>query len=277
MITVGGEPTLFNCEFINNSSGLYSGGMHSYEASPTLINCLFSGNGADAYDGGAFYAGTIFARGPTLTNCTFNRNSAGREGGGLYVGGTFPGVPPPLITNCIFRANTDEGGLDESGQIHASAAVINYSCIQGWTGGWGGMGNHGDDPVFVPGPEGCYYLSQKAAGDELNSPCVDAGTGSAADLELDTMTTRSDEVGDTGIVDMGYHYPITGRALVMGDFDRDQRVNLRDFARVQECLTASPQGNPVFVSPCCRIFDFEPDADVDLSDHSGFVPAMTGP
>jgi len=63
------------------------------------------------------------------------------------------------------------------------------------------------DPRFTTGPWGDYYLSQKAAGQRENSPCIDAGSDLSANLGLAQKTTRSDGVVDTGIVDIGYHYP----------------------------------------------------------------------
>jgi hypothetical protein len=63
------------------------------------------------------------------------------------------------------------------------------------------------DPIFVSGPWGDYYLSQKAAGQDKDSPCLNAGSDLAANLGLAQMTTRTDGVLDTGKVDIGYHYP----------------------------------------------------------------------
>ena len=51
----------------------------------------------------------------------------------------------------------------------------------------------------------------------------------------------------------------------MGDFDRDLDVDLADFAEFQSCLTGS---EPLDVSPCCRIFDFEYDGNIDLDDYA---------
>ncbi|OGP58914.1 MAG: hypothetical protein A2V67_20785, partial [Deltaproteobacteria bacterium RBG_13_61_14] len=51
-----------------------------------------------------------------------------------------------------------------------------------------------------------FYLSQTAAGQGADSPCVDAGGDLASDLGLDAYTTRTDGVLDSGTVDMGYHY-----------------------------------------------------------------------
>jgi hypothetical protein len=46
---------------------------------------------------------------------------------------------------------------------------------------------------------------------------MDAGSDSAANLGMDIFTTRTDEVGDKGIVDMGYHYFISNPADISGE------------------------------------------------------------
>jgi hypothetical protein len=61
------------------------------------------------------------------------------------------------------------------------------------------------DPLFVTGPQGNYYLSQIAAGQGTDSPCVDTGDPAS---HMIVGTTRTDEVPDSGVVDMGYHYPL---------------------------------------------------------------------
>ncbi len=108
----------------------------------------------------------------------------------------------------------------------ASTLSISYSNVQGGyesayvesgcTLDWG-PGMMDEDPLFTAGPEGDYYLSQIAAGQEIDSPCVDAGSGPAhnscfgalnGEICLDSLWTRTDEIADSGIVDMGYHYPL---------------------------------------------------------------------
>jgi hypothetical protein len=61
------------------------------------------------------------------------------------------------------------------------------------------------DPLFVSSEGFDYFLSQTAAGQPSNSPCVDAGSDTAVNLGLDQRTTRTDLAPDSGIVDMGYH------------------------------------------------------------------------
>ena len=59
----------------------------------------------------------------------------------------------------------------------------------------------------MTGPFGGFYLSQRAAGQSQTSPLVDAGPVTAASLGLNETTTRTDGVGDAGMVDLGVHYP----------------------------------------------------------------------
>ena len=85
-----------------------------------------------------------------------------------------------------------------------SSISMSYSDI---IDGWPGEGNIDEDPLFVVGPFGDYYLSQIASGQSQDSPCIDAGNDTAENLDLDELTTRTDGIGDIGIVDMGYHAP----------------------------------------------------------------------
>ncbi|MGB2987548.1 MAG: right-handed parallel beta-helix repeat-containing protein, partial [Phycisphaerae bacterium] len=265
------SPALTNCTFSGNSAE-HAGGMHNLYSDPTLINCTFGRNSAE--HGGGMHN---YNSSPTLGNCTFSENSA-PKGPALGFDSYEQSYPSTVqMTNCILW----DGG-NEIWNNDGSTITITYSDVQDDEPDDGivypGIGNIDEDPRFVPGPGGCYYLSQVVAGDAVNSPCVDSGSDTASSLGLDTMTTRSDEGIDMGIVDMGCHYPVTGQPFIMGDFDRSGRIDLRDFAGLQSCFTGSPDDEPVTVSPCCRIFDFKPpDGDVDLDDYAAFQSALTGP
>ena len=73
------------------------------------------------------------------------------------------------------------------------------------------------DPLFVSGPGliGDYYLSQIAAGQGADSPAVNAGSQTAAAANLTHRVTRTDEQGDQGSVDLGYHYPALPYTLTL--------------------------------------------------------------
>jgi len=88
---------------------------NSYSVSASLTNCLFIGNWAK-YGGGMLNEHSN----STLTNCTFSENSAEEDGGGM----ASYAFSHPVLTNCIFWANSDRGGMDESAQIHGGMPVV---------------------------------------------------------------------------------------------------------------------------------------------------------
>jgi hypothetical protein len=196
-----------------------------------------------------------------VRNCTISNNSAimwwepGTEVGGVYC------ADVAGLTNCIVWGNNpkDMGG----------GCSVTYSCIGEAIVG---VGNILADPCFVSGPEGDYYLSQVAAGQPVDSPCVDAGSDTAVNLGLDSFATRSDQVEDQGIVDMGYHYPAAisyfscwdaneCAGQIVGDATCDGSVNLSDLLALKFAFSKSAPWVP---PECCA--DFNHDDSVNLGD-----------
>jgi len=204
------SPTLINCTFIGNFAIYFGGGMHNQTgSSPDLVNCIFNGNSANNFGGGmsnfqnssptltnstfsgnsAEYGGGMFnylSSNPTLTNSTFSGNFAA-----LYGGGMFNISSNPTITNSIFWLNEDSSGTNESAQIFGGTPVVNYSCIQGWTGSLGGTGNIGDDPMFVRNPDdggdGWGVGDNDDYGDlrlSSGSSCIDAGDNTEVQADI---------------------------------------------------------------------------------------------
>ncbi|MFQ5463342.1 MAG: hypothetical protein ACE5E5_12050 [Phycisphaerae bacterium] len=288
-----GTPTLIDCLFRDNHAVERAGAVwvDGIAENPTFRNCRWLGNRVDA-DGAALWSGGGFCE---LVNCLFSGNTAGQRGGAVYSdtlttfrncsivgnrahrgGGLFNPFIRSTLINTILWDNTSETATGESAQAAGDflPPITSFSCVAGWTGAWGGQGNFGADPLFVPGPAGCYYLGQTAAGHATDSPCKDAGSESAINLGLADATTRSDEVTDSGIADLGFHYPVTGNPLIPADSNHDGAIDLRDVAAFQACFggtTTQP------VPPCCRIFDAQPDGFVDLVDHSWMVEALGTP
>nr|HDM59669.1 right-handed parallel beta-helix repeat-containing protein [Bacillota bacterium] len=155
------------------------GGIFCEHSSPTIENNTISGNSADDGGGGGI---KCCDGSPTISNNTITDNTA------HYGGGVCCQYSSPTIIDCILWGNGDD--------LYDCSAT--YSCIEDDDAG---EGNIHDDPMFVTGPLGEYYLHP-------DSPCIDAGSRSASAASLSNRTTQADGTRDTGTVDMGYHYPI---------------------------------------------------------------------
>jgi len=184
---------------------VYGGGMYGPAA---VNNCLILNNQAAApYSGGMYgyseaYGGGIAFNPMTINNCTIANNRIEATfcyGSGIYGSST--------VINSIIWGNVTWSGGPSANQIQGSA-IVTYSDIQG---GYSGTGNINANPLFVAGPEGNYYLSQIAAGQATNSLCIDAGSDTVENLNMNLLTTRTDTVPDAGIVDIGYHFITVNR------------------------------------------------------------------
>ena len=183
-----------NCVFVANEAGFdweyASGGALciDHTGSATVVNSLFLANRVwhTTIGGGA----AVYVRQGCLdlVNCTVVGNWAPlAKGGGIHAYSGGPGSPSDVtVTNSIFWWNGDRDGVDESAQIYLydeySTLSINHSCVHGWTGLYGGVGNIGDDPLFA-------QLSPPGSPDDdvrllPGSPCIDAGDNNAVPIDL---------------------------------------------------------------------------------------------
>ncbi len=113
----------------------------------------------------------------------------------------------PSINHCIFNGN-EQAIVDSDGN---AVATCDYNVFFNngidYSGEEPGAHDLFDtDPVFVHGPDGSYYLSQLVAGQQITSPCVDAGDPM---MSIPYGTTRTDEIADIAPPDIGFHYPLT--------------------------------------------------------------------
>ncbi|MEE8142032.1 MAG: hypothetical protein V3T77_02925, partial [Planctomycetota bacterium] len=181
-----------------------------------------------------------------VTNCTFSGNTAPNGGGGLSVKtGANVGVD-----NCILWENAPDQIL-----VLNAGLIVTYSDVQG---GWGGIGNFSEDPLFVQGQLGECYLSQIAAGQPEQSPCVDAGNPMTPLFE---GTTRTDQFPDVDVVDLGFHYAAT-ELFIRGDCNADDSFNIADAIFGLNFLFV-----PGGVVPSCEdSCDVNDDASVNIAD-----------
>lgn len=199
-----GRATIERCIIEGNAELFAGGGIRSYDATPYIINCLIFNNHAPL--GGGIYLtesySSPFTR-PKIENCTIVNNTAD-QGGGLFSENL-----SPQIVNSILWNNSGE----EIVSLNLDSGVT-YSCIKG---GYPGTGNIAMDPLFIDGESDDFRLSHLSAGQSDTSPCVDAGSTNALNVCfdedqqqdcLDRLSTRTDGVNDTGLVDIGVHYPV---------------------------------------------------------------------
>ncbi|MHC4477022.1 MAG: right-handed parallel beta-helix repeat-containing protein [Planctomycetota bacterium] len=290
-----GDANLTNCIFRGNSAVTHGGGIYSTGLPGAILtNCIFSGNTAAT-------AGAILTQDgdPRLTNCSFGENSASLDGGGIY--SRYSGSP--ILTNCILWGNSDSGGKDESAQVGAEGELpdVNYCCIQGLTGIFGGTGNIGDDPCFADanGNDGIAGTEDDNLRLLPGSPCIDAGLNAGvpadtADLDNDGNTAERtpldldygqrfaddpctadsglpDPPGYLEVVDMGayeYRYyentcwdAAECRGQGAGDATCDGNVDLADLFALKAHFAKSA---PWTDNECCA--DFSHDGSVNLAD-----------
>ena len=175
------NPSFIKCKFIGNSANA-GGAIESQGGAPTFTNCVFSGNASES-GGGLFNMGSSNA---ALVNCTLSGNSAVSSGGGIYNSWATASVE---VLNCILWGNTDSSGSGETAQITNSdgTIILNYTCVQGLSGGLGGTGNIGDDPWFVDADGADDVIGTEDDDVHLmeDSPCIDAGHPAVEYLDVD--------------------------------------------------------------------------------------------
>jgi len=240
-----GSLTMDKCRFIGNAAQSGGGMENNTSWDAPMTNCLFTGNYARS-DGGAISTKCAAIR---CRNCTFSLNRA--EGDGFYRGGGITGDDDTDIwlTNCILWGNTDLDGAVESSQLSGgyNNAEIYYCCVQGWTGGFGGEGNFGDDPLFV-NPDG----EDNTAGTEddnlrllSGSPCINAGdpeyTPGPDETDLDGYPRFVDHAVDVGAYENQGDIPEDGVIYVDDDAAGANNGSswTNAFNRLQDALAAA--------------------------------------
>jgi len=210
------NPTINSNIIIGNDSANNGGGIECRtQSDPNITNNLIAWNITQERGGGIACSQSD----PMIRNNTITGNTAEERGGGIYC---YTDSYPTIINSILWSNSVQSGEGKEAYINNGSTLTISYSDVDGGQasiyiepGGslnWEpGMINA--DPLFVSGPWGDFYLGQAGAGNSMNSihprqlensPCVNMGDPGS---EIMGGTTRSDSVPDSGIVDMGYHYP----------------------------------------------------------------------
>ena len=171
---------MLDCWFLGNLGG----GFVLDSSAVTMHNCVFSGNSNEnsgISSGGAITLNCGWAPCGLLDfrGCTIVANHTQWSGGGIQHWIDY--TPGFTVTDTILWGNTDSAGGGETAQIYAEGVnyytELNYSCVQGWTGALGGVGNFGEDPLLADadGPDNVYGTSDDDVHLTVASPCVNAG------------------------------------------------------------------------------------------------------
>ncbi len=260
--------------FTGNSANI-GGALHLTNA-PLLYSCVISKNTSTQRGAGAYLQGSA-----RFVNCTIFSNWSLTQGGGMYAAS---GVP--IISNCVLWSNADSQSSTQASQLSGTAGLwtINASCIHGWTGSLGGVGNFGSSPPRFIDAAGAdarlgtaddtFYLSPGSA-------CIDAGNTSLLpadqwDLDADGDTAELaplDFAGSVRVFDdpdapdtgpgPGPHVDIGAyerQAACRVDFDGSGWVDIDDFIAF---IAAFEAGDPAA--------DYDQSGFVDLNDFDAFI------
>jgi len=232
-ILVYGNST--NCEILNNT--VYKNQLDGIQVfnQPTSISVLenksFSNSGY-----GISFKGNVSNTNKIVSNLVYLNQKSGILLEDNCLGNT-------ISNNTVFR-NQENGILikDSSDNNEIKNNIIASSTLSGikienstntiaiyndlwqnnpnYDGISAGTGSISVDPLFVDidgednilggdyGGDDDFHLKQISAGQATTSPCVDAGSASSSVLNMDDKTTRTDDILDSGIVDMGFHYSL---------------------------------------------------------------------
>ena len=271
----GSTTTLTNCLFSGNSakdqySGPliiyppilgYGGGMHDEFGNPEVINCSFTENWATG-EGGAIWL--KFSEPPPIPQFPIL--------GGVTTSDTMKEIPATmdvndsnvcLISNSIIWGNQDSDGTGELSQIRIEPnqrpVVINYNCIQGWTGTYNGTGNIDIDPCFVQPDFGEPYKYPSSDWYEgryqllPESLCINAGNPNCISEPNETDLDTRPRIVD-GRIDMGaYEYQGPGHERLL--YVDDDATGANDgsawddaFNFLQDALAVARYGDTIFVA-----------------------------
>jgi len=234
------SPVISNNTFTGNFAP-DGGGISCLYSSPNITNNIVSNNSApgSAYPG---CGGGILCQSyssPNVENNIISGNSASRGGGICCFEHCSPIISNNTITGNLALAHS--GGIlceyycsvtvtdsiiwsNSSPSVYEiwigeewspSAITISYSDVDGGQASvysdlncsinWG-PGMIDMDPMFFDPINHDFHLKQHPCQPSIINPCVDAGSDNVNNLNYSNFWTRTDQVYDTGIIDIGYHY-----------------------------------------------------------------------
>jgi hypothetical protein len=271
---------IVNCLIINNLAGRDGGGISAnWYAEPNIANCSFVSNAAPGTFGTPGYSGfggglycSYHSNVEVIDSILWNNFALNGFEIAVATGFEFDPRPATLMISYSDIKLTPLAVLIDAGcTLWNPTDITKHTALDVGEPNilWDPETNNiNDDPCFVTGSLGDHYLSHIGAGQAIDSPCIDAGSALAIDLDMTQYTTRTDELPDSRMVDMGYHYPLEKEKCRFCDLVRDGIINFKDFA----ILASNWLDEGCFDHDGgCEGADFTLDTYVDLSDLAFFV------
>lgn len=242
----------------------------------TVRNSLFAGNKGRGGGWKGLFRG-VFCN-ARIENCTIVHNEMSNSPVVISERGS-----NVEIHNSILWGNTDSKGQrllnpvgteDRDYGVTASISV-DHSCIDGSLSPATGSNNSFIDPLFSDtfGPD-----RTPGTGDEDYTLRADSPLINRGDPGFQPVENETDLAGDPRPqgcrVDIGaYESDVAQRVF---DFDNSNRIDLRDFADLQTCWSASTAA-PSWVVACKCVFDENQSGAIDYADLTELIGLFEGP
>ncbi len=168
IFAVGAVLDVERCRFDGNQATGAGGGLFGDGGTCRVAGSEFFANSADVGGGVALRNGA-----PRVLLSTLVRNDARTRVGGLHVQGT----AADLVGTILWANTVALVGSGEAAQLDTNGGsfAVDQSCVEGWSGRFGGTGNFGTDPLLIDTLRGDLHLAG-------SSPCLDVGPGTASSL-----------------------------------------------------------------------------------------------
>ncbi len=295
-----------NAVFDSSCSGFrYGGALYLAGGMPLVFGNLFLRNAARMKDGSGFSYGGAVCVGENASAYIANNTFVGNVCSAhiTYGGAVYAPLGATVVKNNIMVYDSCLGSGHGGGIASDTDAMVfdyndvwrnypdnYYKCLAG-------PNSLSSDPLFTEAVFGDYCLSQLAAGQVEDSPCLDAGDSLlvTSPLNLDSLihawTTRTDSVPDADTPDIGFHYDVSPFTAVFEQpVRRDQYrglVLIPNPATGKHMVLRGMPGMQVVVYDAsgraatgCRLSESEDQVGLDISRLAAgvyFVRADAGP
>ena len=243
-------------------------------------NLAYGNAGGIQLGSGSAPAAACADAGARRTVVEFNTAYASTFDGLLIGAGACPSTGATVRYNVV--AGSGKSGLEVGSDATRAANLVGYQSRYNLVGDRYGAGvprgpgdlllNLAIEPLYVA-PTGitlqgdwradtAFRLVQRAAGDGQQSRAVDFSDELAEDVDMAGRSTRRDGWGDEALVDLGYHYPMTGAARRVCDCNDDGAVGINEIilavnialgqAALTACPPASADGEAVDIADLIR-------------------------